>query len=86
MKKTSLARRGGRGRRPRRLRRRRRLVCAVRSGPTSRCRRAPAQSTNGFIAYLQALVASSADTLEPVDTSSGHCRRPTTTSEPTTVD
>ena len=43
------------------------------------------QSTEGWIAYLQRLVASSADTLEPVDTSA--VTPPTSeTAEPTVVD
>jgi ABC-type glycerol-3-phosphate transport system substrate-binding protein len=43
------------------------------------------QSTDGWIAYLQRLVASAADTLEPVDTAA--VTPPTTeTAEPTVVD
>ena len=44
------------------------------------------QSPSGFIAYLQLLVASMADMLEPVDTSARRRRRPTTTGEPQKVD
>ena len=40
------------------------------AGPTSQVPSDASQSITGFITYLQALVASNADGLEPVDTSS----------------
>jgi hypothetical protein len=53
--------------------------------PTSAVPPSASLSANGFIAYLVALVASPADTLEPVDTSA--VTGPTIdTSEPTPVD
>ena len=44
------------------------------------------QSVGGFIAYLQALVASMADMLEPVDVERGRRRPPTTRASRQTVD
>ena len=43
--------------------------CAAVPGPTEQVPASASASSSGFIAYLVALVASSADTLEPVDTS-----------------
>lgn len=42
---------------------------AVAPGPTDQVPPSASASTDGFISYLKALVASAADMLEPVDTS-----------------
>ena len=52
---------------------------------TSQVPASASQTPGGFIAYLQLLVASMAETLEPVDTS-GVVPPADDTSEPTTVD
>ncbi len=59
--------------------------CAVAPGPTEQVPPSASENTSGFIAYLQALIASSADMLEPVDTSSVLPPKDDM-SEPTTVE
>ncbi len=59
--------------------------CAVSPGPTEQVPPSASASTSGFIAYLQALVASAADMLEPVDTS-GVIAPTDDVSEPTVVE
>ena len=54
--------------------------------PTASVPDSALQSVDGWISYLRALIASAADTLEPVDTSAITTVPTSDTTEPTVVD